>query len=100
MNKDELLQIHIVLVIVRRYLEQDNIREDTFAEYDALNIAPHHFQRSKLEHEVAVFTLSRNIASSLCDTYRNDSPLHDFLGAIANKIASNRSSCMNRPQFQ
>ncbi len=96
MNKDELLQIHIVLVIVRRHLEQNGGRKDAFAEYDALRIAPHHFQRSKLEHEMAVFTLSRNIADSLCSGERSNSRLKEVLGAIADRIARNITSLPER----
>jgi len=99
MNKDELLQIHVVLVIVRRFLEQNGVRDGAFAEYDALDIAPHHFHRTKLEHELAVFTLSRNIADSLCDNYRSDSRLQDVLGNIATKLANNLSSRVHRPQL-
>lgn len=89
MQKDELIQIHAVLVHVRRYLEQNNGGEAVFGEYDALQIAPHHLHRSKREHKLAVFTLSQNIASSICAFNGGDSRLQDVLGAIASKVAVN-----------
>lgn len=87
MQKDELIQIHAVLIHVRRYLEQNNGGEGAFEEYDALEIAPHHLHRSKREHKLAVFTLSQSIASNICTVNGGDSRLKDVLGAIASKVA-------------
>ncbi len=87
MQKDELIQIHAVLVHVRRYLEQNNGGDGAFVEYDRLDIAPHHLHRSKREHKLAVFTLSQNIASNICSFNGGDSRLQDILGAIASKVA-------------
>jgi len=86
-QKDELIQIHAVLVNVRRYLEHNNGGEGSFGEYDGLGIAPHHLHRSKREHKLAVFTLSKNIASNICSQNGGDSRLEDVLGSIAVKVA-------------
>lgn len=88
MQKDELIQIHALLVHVRRFVEATNDCNGGFTDYDALDIAPHHLQRSKRDHKLAVFTLSQDIAANICHHHSSDSRLQEILGGIATKVAT------------
>lgn len=67
MLKDELIQIHAFLFQVRTYLE--TMVEDpdpcVFMDYDRLCVAPQNVNKSKEDHERAVFELSRGITKLL-----------------------------------
>ncbi|CAB3287187.1 conserved protein of unknown function [Methanocaldococcus lauensis] len=66
MHKDELIQLHQLLVYLRKYIEKKyNCSNDEFKEYDDLNIYPHHIHRTKAEHIYAIFLLSTIIAKIL-----------------------------------
>ncbi|WP_048055610.1 UPF0058 family protein [Methanotorris igneus] len=69
MHKDELIQLHQLLVYMRKYLEKKfgNEINDAFKDYDNLNIHPHHIHRTKSEHIYAIFLLSSSIAKILSE---------------------------------
>lgn len=73
MQKDELIQLHTFLYQMRTHLEQlcnNNGCESN--SYEKLEITPYQIHKSKREHKLAVFTLSKDIAGILSD---NDSDL-------------------------
>ncbi len=69
MQKDELVQLHQVLIYLRKnlYNKYGEIIEKYFEEYDDLKIYPHHIHRTKAEHIYAIFLLSSSIAKILSD---------------------------------
>jgi hypothetical protein len=82
MQKDELIQLHTFLYQIRSQLEQ--ICEHNGCDhnsYEKLEITPYQIHKSKREHKLAVFTLSRDIAGILSNN--NDDP---GLGKIANRL--------------
>ncbi|MCK4901897.1 MAG: UPF0058 family protein [Thermoplasmatales archaeon] len=64
MQKDELIQLHTFLLQLKTHLEEivDNGGVD-FHAYDKLDVTPYQVYKSKREHKLAVFTLSKGIAS-------------------------------------
>lgn len=72
MQKDELIQLHTFLYQVRNHLEQ-SCEEDCeeFQEYENLDITPYQVHKSKREHKLAVFILSKGIADILCNSHGN-----------------------------
>jgi hypothetical protein len=67
MQKDELIQFHTFLLHLKSNLGDivDNNGGGEFKSYDKLNISPYQVYKSKREHEVAVFILSKGIATLL-----------------------------------
>ncbi|KYK25447.1 hypothetical protein AYK25_09455 [Thermoplasmatales archaeon SM1-50] len=82
MQKDELIQLHTFLYQIRSQLEQicENNGFD-HSSYEKLEITPYQIHKSKREHKLAVFTLSKDIAEILSDN--NDDP---SLEKIANRL--------------
>jgi hypothetical protein len=82
MQKDELIQLHTFLLQLKTHLEdlveQDNGTE--FLSYEKLNVSPYQVYKSKREHKLAVFTLSKGIATLLSN---NHCP---GLGKISNRL--------------
>ena len=67
MQKDELIQLHTFLLQLKTHLE-DLIGNNGFEEfviYNTLNVTPYQVYKSKREHTLAVFTLSKGIADLL-----------------------------------
>ena len=73
MQKDELIQLHTFLYQMRTHVEQlcDNNGSNS-KNYEKLEITPYQIHKSKREHKLAVFTLSKDIAGILSN---NDSEL-------------------------
>jgi len=69
MQKDELIQLHQILVYMRKDLNNKfgNSIEKYFENYDNLKIFPHHIHRTKAEHVYAIFLLSSSIAKILSE---------------------------------
>ncbi|MBP2143618.1 hypothetical protein J2127_000773 [Methanococcus voltae] len=70
MHKDELIQLHQLLVYMRKDLYTtfgEDTLGDSFEEYDSLNIRPHHIHRTKSEHTYAIFLLSSIIGKILSE---------------------------------
>jgi len=67
MQKDELIQLHSFLLQLKIHLEGmvENNGGREFISYDKLNITPFQVYKSKREHKLAVFTLSKGIADLL-----------------------------------
>jgi hypothetical protein len=67
MQKDELIQIHTFLLQLKSNLGDivDNNGGGWFQSYDNLNISPNEVYKSKREHRVALFLLSKGIATLL-----------------------------------
>lgn len=74
---------------VRRYLELEQGNNGgvcNFNDYDEMEIAPHHLHRSKRDHKLAIFTLSKDIARTICSTNGGDSRIEEVLAGIATKV--------------
>ncbi len=67
MQKDELIQLHTFLLQLKTHLDDmvDNNGGVEFCSYDKLDVTPYQVYKSKREHKLAVFTLSRGIATLL-----------------------------------
>ena len=67
MQKDELIQLHTFLLQLKTHLEYmvDNNGGSEFRYYEKLNVTPYQVYKSKREHKLAVFTLSKGIAELL-----------------------------------
>ncbi len=61
MHKEELIQLHTLMVQMKRFFEENGQGE--FAQYHSLKISPIHVHRSKAEHKHAIFILGKEIAS-------------------------------------
>jgi hypothetical protein len=82
MQKDELIQFHSFLLQLKIHLEGmvgNNIGRE-FMSYDILNITPFQVYKSKREHKLAVFTLSKGIADLLSDNK------YLGLGKVSNRL--------------
>ena len=67
MQKDELIQLHTFLIQLKTHLE-DIVEHNggiEFQFYETLNVTPYQVYKSKREHKLAVFTLSKGIADLL-----------------------------------
>jgi hypothetical protein len=71
MNKDELIQLHMFLLQLRKHLDNmvENDSGGEFQSYDRLNVNPHQIHKSKREHKIAIFTLSSGIAVRLSNNH-------------------------------
>jgi hypothetical protein len=82
MQKDELIQLHTFLLQLKSHLEEfieaDCVTE--FQQYNRLGVTPYQVYKSKREHTLAVFTLSKGIADMLSN---NDC---DGLDNISNRL--------------
>ncbi|MBN2603841.1 MAG: UPF0058 family protein [Candidatus Thermoplasmatota archaeon] len=67
MQKDELIQLHTFLLHLRTHLETlvDNGTSIAFESYEQLDVTPYQVYKSKREHKLAVFKLSKGIADFL-----------------------------------
>jgi hypothetical protein len=67
MQKDELIQLHTFLLQLKTHLE-DMVSDNGGLEFDPyrkLDVTPYQVYKSKREHKLAVFTLSKGIADLL-----------------------------------
>jgi len=67
MQKDELIQLHTFLLQLKIYLFDmvENNGDMEFQSYEKLDVTPYKVHKSKREHKLAVFTLSKGIAKLL-----------------------------------
>lgn len=66
MKKNELVQLHALLDVTRRFLERrGTVEPSAFAEYDALGVEPQHIHKPKGRHEAAVKRLGAALAGQL-----------------------------------
>lgn len=82
MQKDELIQLHTFLYQMRNHVEQlCNNNGSNKKNYEKLDITPYQIHKSKREHKLAVFTLSKDIAGIISNS-DNDMGLEK----IANRL--------------
>jgi len=64
MQKDELIQLHAFLLQLKTHIEDlvQNNGGSEFMPYNRLDVTPYQVYKSKREHKLAVFTLSKGIA--------------------------------------
>lgn len=69
MQKDELIQLHTFLLQLKTHLEEivDNNGGQEFHSYEKLDVTPYQVYKSKREHKLAVFTLSKGIANLMAN---------------------------------
>ena len=67
MQKDELIQLHTFLLQMKTHLSEfvGNNGTEIFTRYEKLDVTPYQVYKSKREHTLAVFTLSKGIADML-----------------------------------
>ncbi len=89
MHKDELIQLHTLMVQIKKYFEHSGLSY-SFNEYDSLCISPLHVHRSKTEHKHAIFVLGSDIACALSDDDmssigRTCNRMHEFAIRVSNE---------------
>ncbi|WP_152040837.1 UPF0058 family protein [Salinigranum salinum] len=68
MHKDELLELHEQLVVIKDHFKRrEEVPEGLFDEYEGLSVDPSHVHKSKSEHKHAVFVLGSALASAMSD---------------------------------
>jgi hypothetical protein len=67
MYKDELLQLHHLLVCLMKFLLENGAPRSYFEEYLSLDMSPHHIHKTKAEHKYAVLALASGISLSLAE---------------------------------
>ncbi len=68
MHKDELLELHEQLVVIKEYFQsREDVDEGRFAAYDRLGVHPSHVHKSKSEHKHAVFVLGYALAEAMSE---------------------------------
>jgi len=68
MQKNELIQLHTFLYQMKMHLQGmvEGEADPDLKEYDRLEVTPYQIHKSKREHKLAVFTLSKEIADLFC----------------------------------
>ena len=93
MQKDELIQIHMFLLQLKTHLDDmvDDNGGGEFQSYDKLDITPYQVYKSKREHKLALFTLSKGIATLLSN---NNCPglekISNRLGQMTKRIMTEK----------
>ncbi len=68
MHKDELLELHEQMVVIKNYFQdREDVPDDTFEAYEMLDVRPEHVHKSKSEHKHAVFVLGNALASAMSE---------------------------------
>ena len=68
MHKDELLELHEEMVIIKEYFEShEEVDENLFAPYESLDVSPDDVHKSKSEHKHAVFVLGNALATAMSE---------------------------------
>lgn len=82
MQKDELIQLHTFLLQLKSHLEEfiEGNCVTEFQRYDKLGVTPYQVYKSKREHTLAVFILSKGIADMLSNNHC------DGLDNISNRL--------------
>lgn len=65
MKKQELLQLHSLLIVVKHRCEQWHGDDVTTPTYDSLAVRPTAIHYSKASHETAVLTLASELATTI-----------------------------------
>ncbi len=64
MQKEELIQIHYLILQIKNELEKIFKLNGAFEEYEKLGVLPHHVHKSKSAHKKAILTLARDLAKA------------------------------------
>ncbi|WP_411963398.1 UPF0058 family protein [Haloferax sp. YSMS24] len=68
MHKDELLELHEQMVIIKdHFASREHVDETLFDAYDELGVDPSHVHKSKSEHKHAVFVLGNALATAMSE---------------------------------
>ncbi len=68
MHKDELLELHEMMVtIMEHFRDRPDIDPTLFDQYDELDVKPSDVHKSKSEHKHAVFVLGNSLANAMSD---------------------------------
>lgn len=68
MRKDESLQIHALLRLLKQHVEREHgISKEAFQEYEELDVKPEHIYKKKGEHQEAMMLLSNRITDELSE---------------------------------
>ena len=68
MHKDELLELHEQMVIIKdNFAAREDVDETIFDKYETLDVEPSHVHKSKSEHKHAVFVLGNALASAMTE---------------------------------
>ena len=86
MHKDELLELHEQMVVIKDYFqEREDVPDNAFEEYDVLEVRPDHVHKSKSEHKHAVFVLGNALATAMSeDEFSNAGRLSKRMEELAN----------------
>lgn len=70
MQKNELIQLHTFLYQMKMHLQgiHEGETDSELHDYERLEVTPYQIHKSKREHKLAVFTLSKEIADIFCST--------------------------------
>jgi hypothetical protein len=83
-HKNELIQLHTLLAQIKHHMEGEEPDAPTFEEYEDVGVEPTHVHRSKSDHKKAIFTLGKELASSLSeDEFSGPSQVSNRLEEIA-----------------
>jgi hypothetical protein len=68
MHKDELLELHEQMVIIKDYFKaREEVDESLFEPYEGLDVGPEDVHKSKSEHKHAVFMLGNALATAMSE---------------------------------
>jgi len=81
MQKEEIIQLHTLFAQIKNELEQEQADGTSFAEYEALDVLPHHVHKSKDDHKRAVFVLGKGLA----EVFSHDK--YSGTGRVAQRLA-------------
>ena len=85
MHKDELLELHEELVVIKEYFQdREDVSDERFEAYDTLGVAPSHVHKSKSEHKHAVFVLGNALAEAMSeDEFSNAGRISQRMSELA-----------------
>ncbi|RDI70498.1 UPF0058 family protein [Halopelagius longus] len=68
MHKDELLELHEQMLIIKNnFAAREDVDEEIFEPYEQLGVDPSHVHKSKSEHKHAVFVLGNALATAMSE---------------------------------
>ena len=67
MQKDELIQLHVLFLNIKEKLERLSNDATLFEEYQKLGVFPTEIYKTKEQHKIAVLTLAKKFASIMAD---------------------------------
>jgi hypothetical protein len=99
MQKDELIQLHTFLLQLKTHLEYivKNDGINAFMPYEKLDITPYQVYKSKREHKLAVFSLSKGIADLLSN---NDCPGLEKISSRLDQMSERFMTSKEKKLFQ